>query len=263
MKRKKETHSNLKLAGVFIIFVLGLILLSLVVKFVLIVNSSRFDGAHNFIVNFRGEGKSKIVAFSPQNKSFSILNLTTSDENIAKVFEIPVDGQIIYKNLDKDKIPSIILHSMLSLGKPLKDLTILDALRLFIFSETVPESNIKDKELTANLNDAQKSTLIALSFTDPSIYQENQTIQIINATDVIGIGGRLATLISNIGGNVVLISTSDKVISNSEIVYYGKKSYTIEKLSKYLNIISRETNNRGVADVIITIGKDNAESFKF
>jgi hypothetical protein len=263
IKRKKNGNSNLKLAGLFVVLVLGLIILSTLFKFFLIVKASKFDGTHNFIVSFVGAGKSRVVSFSPQNKSLSILDVKNSRENPSKFLEVPVDGEIISKDLNKAKISSTLLKSLLSLGKPLHNLTILDALRLFIFSETVSVNNIKERELSADLNDAQKSTLISLSFTDPSIYQENQTIEIINAADAYGIGGRLATLVTNIGGNVILVSTSDRVAQNSKIVYYGNKSYTVKKLSDYLDILAEKSDKRRVADVIITIGKDRENTPKF
>jgi hypothetical protein len=105
--------------------------------------------------------------------------------------------------------------------------------------------------------------VISLSLTDASVYQENQTIQVINAADVYGLGSRLATLITNIGGNVVLVSTSDETIQNSKIVYSGKESYTAKKISDYLGILTQQSDQRGVADVIITIGRDKAGSLKF
>jgi hypothetical protein len=261
MKRKKQESSNLKLAGIFVVFVLGLIILSTLFKFFLIVKTSRFDGTHNFIVNFAGDKSSRIVAFSPQGKSLSILDINSS-KDLSKLLEIPVDGRITIWNIN-DKIPSVLFKSITSLGKPLDNLTILDALRLFIFSETVSANNISEKELSPGLNSAQQSTLMSLSFTDPSIYQENQSVQIINAADTYGIGGRLASLITNIGGNVVLVSTSDETAQNSKIVYYGNKSYTVEKLSEYLGFATEKSDKIGVADVIITIGKDSANSSKF
>jgi hypothetical protein len=227
------------------------------------VRSSKFDGTHNFIVNFTERGNNRIVAFSPQNKSLSILDVKSSAENPSKLLEVPIDGKIIASDLNKSKISSVLLKSILSLGKPLNNLTILDALRLFIFSETVPGNNIKERKISSNLNDAQKATLISLSFTDPSVYQENQSIEIINATNIYGIGGRLATLVTNIGGNVILVSTSDRTIQSSKIIYYGDKSYTVKKLSDYLGFSAEKSNKRGVADVIITIGKDKAGSSKF
>lgn len=265
IKRKKRTDSNLKLAGIFLIFVLGLIIISIVLKFLLIVKTSKFDGTHSFIVSLMGENSSRIVAFSPQNNSLSVLNIKDKNikGNLARLLEIPIDGSIVSVNLKQEDVSSTVFKSVFSMRKYLNGLTILDAVRLFVFSKTVPKNNISVRDFSENLDDAQKSTVLSLSFTDPSIYQENKSIEIINATDTFGLGTRLAALIANIGGNVVLVSTSDKVMQNSKITYFKDKSYTVKKLSEYLSIPAEESDNRGLADVIITIGTDKADSPKF
>jgi hypothetical protein len=264
MSRKKN-GKNLKLAGLFIIFVLGLIVFSTLFKFLLIVKASKFDGSHNFIVGFIGKNVNKVVSFSPQNRSISILdvNIKDSNNNLSRLLEIPIDGTIISQNPNKDNISSVLFKSAFSLDRSLKNLSTLDAFRLFLFSKTVSPNNIAQRKLLPEFNDAQKSTIILLSLTDSSIYRENQSIQIINAADVHGAGTRLATLITNIGGNVVMISTSDETIQNSKIVYYGNESYTVKKLSSYLDFPAIKADKRGMADVIITIGKDKAGNLKF
>lgn len=262
---RTKSGKHLRLAGLFVIMVLGLIVISALFKFLLIVKNSHFDGSHSFIVSFVGKNKVEVVSFSPANKTLSILNIDSKYNhiNIVKSFGIPIDGTIDSQDPNSNNISSILLGSVISLGQPLKNLTVLDAFRLFLFCKTMPQNNIYERQLTSELNDTQKSTVITLSLTDVSIYQENQTIQIINASNVHGLGARLAALITNIGGNVILVSTSDQVINNSKIVYYGKQSYTVKKIGNYLGIAPQQSGQRGVADVIITIGKDKAESSSF
>lgn len=262
---RTKNGKNLRLAGLFVMIVLGLIVISAFFKFLLIVKNSRFDSSHNFIVSFVGKNKVEVVSFSPQNRTLSILDFDSKYNhiNITKSFGIPIDGTIISQDPNSSNISSILLGSVTSLGQPLKNLTVLDAFRLFLFCKTIPQNKIFDRQLSSELNDTQKSTVITLSLTDPSIYQENQTIQVINASNIYGLGTKLAMLITNIGGNVVLVSTSDEVIQDSKIVYYGKQSYTVKKISNYLGILPQQSSQRGVADVIITIGKDKAEDPSF
>lgn len=264
MARTKD-GKNLRLAGLFIIIVLGLIIISALFKFLLIVKASRFDGSHNFIVSFIGKDKEEVVSFSPQNRTLSILDIDSkyNNQDLTKTFEIPIDGTVVSQNINSDNISSTLLKSVVSLGQPLKKLTILDALRLFLFCKTISQNNIYERQLSVGLNDAQKSTVINLSLTDTSIYQENQTIQVINASSVPGLGARLAMLITNIGGNVILVSTADQTLQNSQIAYYGDKTYTVKKISNYLQIPAVASYQRGVADIIITIGKDEANSSSF
>lgn len=261
---KKKDNKNLKLAGLFLVLVLGLIVLSVLFKCLLIVKASRFDGSHNFIVAFVGQNETRVASFSPKNKSLSLLDVNVRSANdLVKLFSIPVDATIISEDLKTGSIPSTLFKSAFSLGRPGKDLNTLDALRLFFFSKTISQANIHQEQLSTDFTDMQKSTIISLALADPAIYQENQSIQVINGADVYGAGTRLAKLISNIGGNVILVSTSDKPIKNSKITYYGNKTYTVKKLRDYINFPIEEADKRGVADVTIIIGKDKIESTKF
>jgi len=261
---KKKDSKNLRLAGLFLVLVLGLIVLSVFFKCLLIVKASRFDGSHNFIVAFVGQNKTKVASFSPKNKSLSLLDVDVENVNdLVKLFSIPVDATIVSEDLSMDDMPLILLKSAFSLGQQDKNLNTLDAFRLFFFSKTVSQTNIHQKKLLTRFSDVEKSTIISLALSDPAIYQESQSIQVINGAGIYGAGTRLAKLISNIGGNVILISTSDKAVKDSKITYYGNKTYTVKKLGDYLGFPVEETDKRGVADITIIIGKDKADSFNF
>jgi hypothetical protein len=261
---KTKNGKNLRLAGLFVMIVLGLIVVSVLFKLFLILRMSKFDGTHNFIVSFVENNKTQVVSFSPQNRTLSILDVDPKYKNsdLTKSLEIPIDGTVVSQNPDKS-ISSTLLESAFSLGQSLKKLTVLDAFRLFLFYKSVPQNNIYERQLSFVLNDEQKSTVITLSLTDTAIYQENQTIQVINASDVQGLGSRVAEFITNIGGNVVLVSTSDETMRSSVIAYNGNESYTVKRLSNYLGIPSKNSDQRGVADVIIMIGTDKVNSSNF
>ena len=267
MSRKKQAAKNLKLAAVFVLLVLGLIFLSLFVKTLFIINGSRFDGLHKFNIEFAGKNKVSLVSFSPQAKSISILNIKKNKDqnsNFAKSYGIIIDGKISLKNdLSNNNISATLIKSIFPFESSLKDLTIVDLIRLFLFSRTVSQNFIYERELLDQYSQAQKSTLISLTFTDPQIYQENQNIEIVNATGIYGLGGRLAALINNLGGNVVLVESNDKEINNSKIIYSGEKTYTVKRLGEYLGFSLEKTDKKGIADVIIIVGKDKAEGSKF
>jgi hypothetical protein len=265
MSRNKN-ESNLRLAGLFVLFVCGLIILSLVFKIFLIFKDSKFDGAHNFVVGFASLTQTKIVSFSPQNKSISIINIQSNlDKNaLEKALEIPIDGVV---NVDKEiadkDIVSTLLKSSTPFASSLNGLTFIDAFRLSIFAKSVQSGSVYDRSLAANLNDEQRATILALSFTDPAIYQENLGIQIVNASEVSGAGNRLANLITNIGGNPILVTTADTSQNISKVIYYKTKSYTTQRLSDYLGFTIEETDKKGISDVIIIIGTDKIGKSNF
>lgn len=266
MPKKSKRSGNMKLAGFFVLAVLGLVIVSGFFKILFLIKDSRFDGLHKFNVEFVEKNKISIVSFSPQNRTISIIkvNNTLNPDPVSKNFAIIVDGRIFLKNdLNNKNLFSAIIKSALPLGNTVKDLTMIDLVRLSLFSRSVPQNSIYDRGFLQQYNEAQKATIISLSFTDPVIYQENQSIEIVNATDVFGLGGRLANLISNAGGNVILITSADKESNNSKITYSGEKTYTVKKLGEYLNFPVEKADKKGIADVIIIIGKDKAQNNRF
>lgn len=265
MSRNKNENS-LKLAGLFVLLVFGLIVLSLLLKVFFIFKDSKFDGSHNFVVSFVGQNQTRIVSFDPQDKTISTIVIKSNLNKIAleKALEIPIDGVVnADKNIeDKDIVP-LLLKSSTPFSSSLEGLTFIDAFRLSVFARSVQPSSIYDRDLSGNLNDTQRLTVLTLSFTDPAIYQENLGVQIINASDTFGVGNRLASLITNIGGNPILVTTADTPQDTSKIIYFQTKSYTVQKLSEYLGFPAEKTDKKGIADVIIIIGKDKIGKSNF
>ncbi|MEK7160089.1 MAG: LytR C-terminal domain-containing protein [Patescibacteria group bacterium] len=256
----------MKLAGLFILLVLGLMIFSLFLKLAFLIKESKFDGAHKFNIELMAKDKVSVVSFSPSNKSLTILLIKeeVNKDNLSKSLGIPIDGKIVSEdNLSKNNLSFILLKSVFPLRNLVKDINIVDLIRLSMFLRTVSEASVYERELSDKFNDVQKSTIISLSFTDPTIYEENQTIEVINAAKVYGIGGRLANLISHMGGNVVFVSSGDKTEKISKIIYSGNLTYTVKKLSSYLNFVLEKKDKKSIADVIIIIGTDRVGSSKF
>lgn len=268
MAKKKQSGTNLRLAGLFLLLVLGLIIVSAIFKFIFLLNQSKFEGSHRIVVAFVDKNNNaRVVSFSPRSKSIYILKVDSKirPEDLQRFLEVPITGYVYTgsRDINQNNVSSILFKSAFSLGGTLKNLTVIDAFRLFLFSNSVSQSSVYQKELLPNLQAEQKSTILTLSFTDPEIYQENLSIQVVNATDVYGLGSRLADLITNIGGNVVLVSTADNQSNISKITYYKNISYTAKTLSRILGFPLEKTDNRGVADVIITIGKNKLGDLNF
>jgi hypothetical protein len=263
---KNKNETNLGLAGLFVLLVLGLIVLSLLLKVFFVFKDSRFDGSHNFIISFVGPTQTKLVSFNPQSKTMTVVSISKSlgKNALSKALELPIDGALKVNENIKDKdIPSLLLKSATPFSASLEGLTFIDAFRLSVFAKTIQSGSVYDRNLGNDLNDAQKSTILTLSFTDPTIYRENLGIQIINASDASGVGSRLASLVTNIGGNPILVTTADNPQNISRVIYYKTKSFTVQKLSDYLGFPAEASGEKGIADVTIIIGKDKIGSLNF
>lgn len=270
MKKKKTAQSdNLKMVVVFIIFTIFLIIVSLSIKLIALYNKSLFDGVHKFtvLISSQNSKKLEIISFAPDTRSISVLKIKGDniDPSITRVLSIPIDANILLKDsiTDSNTLIKSKLQAMVFSYNTIKtNLTIIDLVRLWLFSVSVPKHDIATKEITFTKDnlETQKlfidTSIIPQFFTDYTLSKEQLSIQIINGAGVNGLGNRLAKLISSMGGNVISVKTSDSILNNSDISYYKKDTYTVEKLSKFLNILKKELKEPALSDIVIVIGKD-------
>ena len=143
------------------------------------------------------------------------------------------------------------------------DITLYDILRfLFSAKNTSATNEIRDT-VSLPQDDRQINQAIAALFTDQTVSSENISIQVINATDTPGMGKRLERVLTNIGGNVIAVSTQQKKETKSQIKYYGEESYTLNKIKQFLRYPVTKVNNEPIADIIIVIGADSKNAEKF
>ncbi len=256
MSRKKDS-SNLRFAAVFFVLVLGTILISLIFRATFILRESKFDGTSNFSLQIKSN-KNQIISFSPKSSTIGILNL----ENIsASSLEIPIDASIYSDlSLSKENVDRSLFRMIFDF-KNQKELNSVGIFRLFIFTKTIKDSAINEKEINEKTDKLKTDSIISTMFVDPQILDDKQSIEVVNSTNTYGLGNRLANLISNMGGNVILVSTGDEK-KESEI-QYSKYSYTVEKLSSVLKFKKVKMKKNSLADVIIILGQDNAKTTQF
>lgn len=264
MNGKKQVSNNLNLAGIFIAVVVFFILLSLFFKLFFLVRESHFDGSNKYNLEIIDQKQTQIISFSPKENSISVLKLDQRVVgDLSKNLEIPIDGIINFNkfSFDDSKLTSGILHGLLYASSRYK-ITSLDILRLAFFSRKVNSGSIYIRQFQNNYTATQKYNVLYLTFKDPVIFTQNQTIEIINATDVFGLGNRLATLISVIGGNVIFVK-SDLTSKDSKILYNGNETYTEKRIRDATGFPLIKTTEKGVADVIIIIGTDSLKNLSF
>lgn len=285
MKLKKSAQSfhSLKIAYFFVGFVVILICISLIIKLSVLFLNSKFDGRHRFTVAAYTQKSSEnvqksvdIISFAPDTVSISILKVSSDTELFAtesgKLLKTPIDGSIFISQIENrpvalsDSNIGIFLESVVLNSRQVKtDMTIIDFVRLYLFTKTVPSHLVTVKkhfliqdsvDLSSELGMDKISTAL---FADSSLIAEKLSIKVVNGTGVGGLGNRLARLITNMGGNVVVVATEDSELQESEIQYYGAVSYTLERLQKILGFKISEMKKPGISDIIIRLGKDSLE----
>lgn len=258
----------------FLALLTALLVISATFKLVTVIEQSVFDGKHQFnLVAYdkKDTHRLEVLSFAPDRSAISILSVTGNIEYpIGKKLKVPIDGFVktdeSFGKPIEDKsehVTSLLMRSALRLHLVPTSLTVVDFIRLLLFARSVERPNIRIAEQILPADELEIDKTCVSLFGDSLINQEKMSIQIINGTNTVGLGNRLARLISNIGGNVVSVISSDSEIKTSEIAYIGKNSYTVQRLSRILKYKVVRIDKTDISDIIIKIGKDSSDTSIF
>jgi len=265
MKKKEIALSNSKIAIVFFVFLILVVVVSLICKAIVIIKAGQFDDSKRFTLSVTNGKNLEVVSLSPSSKDITIfkLNNTTEYREAGRFLGIPIDGFISSGSLNLDqKISSLFTKAILNYGSLKTNLTIIDIIKLAILTRIIPEGSTNVR-VVGDTSELTLDKIIGHLVSDALIEKDDQTIRIVNATGVGGLGNRLARLITNMGGNVIIVATEDGLKKNSTISYIDKKTYTVERLQKILGYEVVKEENNTIADITITIGEDKLNSLPF
>lgn len=259
--KKKDGSKNINLALYFGIIVVFIILISFLFKAFDTVRKSKFDGQHRFSIAVQSGKNLDIVSVSPKEGSITKLRVEGA-LGMSKINDllIPIDSAIEPGSTFDVNTKSLYLKILLNKRKTDTDLTVIDLVRLIIFSNGVSSEKTVEKSVSVD-DDKQLESFSAFLFVDPSILEEKKSIQITNASEVPGLGNKLAKYITNMGGNVVLVNTSSDEQIKSKIIS-EEDSFTKDKISKDFNIPKEKSDNVSISDIHIIIGKDREDLFQ-
>jgi len=268
MRKKKvkvEKH-NTRIAIFFVSFVCAIILISIMLKTIQLLRQSKFDGSNRFTISVSNDKNLEVVSFSPNKPSISILRIEEGkDLKLGRFLKIPIDGFVRGSFLKIDKDVASLMSSVFFGFKDIKtNLNIVDILRLILASRTTPANNLLVYNITSSMEEQKVYKIVEKLFKDDEIEKENQTVEIVNTTEVLGLGGRLARFITNMGGNVIQVSTENKLEKNSYVLYTGRKTYTVKRLNEVLGFkLVQMDKKKFIADIRVVLGEDAKDPSSF
>lgn len=255
--KKKTQPKSIHLAFYFFLGVSFIILVSLFFKAGDIVRHSKFDGKHTFSVAVLENNSTSLIFVSPEAGSITNLKISPkAGREALNSLGIPSDGYIRSASNLASNPKSAFTKAIFQRNSTQTDLTILDLLRLSLFSQGVGQDRVIIQSV--NIKDPDFSNITAKLFIDPTINAEKVSIIITNATQTPGLGNKIAKYATDMGANVVLVNSSPSSIKESRI-YYKEKSYTVERISKALGIKKELKQSNSISDITIIIGEDKAD----
>lgn len=268
-KQPEKKASNLKMVVLFFAGVFILLLASAVLRIISLIQESAYDGSHIFTIQIISDLPKKnmltVISFAPDKDALSLLEISSDKKmsTVVPVLAMPIDASVRFKNdeaaqkyLSQSTLDSKISYFLFNYSTLDTQLNIVDLVRLFLFSKSVPSNNITTRQLSLPASEVAMDKLSSSLFSDASMTAEKLTIEVINGSEVSGLGSRLARFLTNTGANVISVKTADKGISTSEISCSDEKTYTCLRLHTILGFPLHQHDTQEISDVIIKIGKD-------
>lgn len=266
MRPRPATRATNSLRTFFIYFflVLSLVVISLAVKVFFLFQQSVFDGNHQFILAVSNKQKvDELVIFSPQDRLITEISLEGSSikkESLGSILSVLPDAYVVSslplaESSATDTMRQVLWH----FPSVTTNMTIIDAFRLMMAAQRAAINKQEQETITVSEDVESIDKEIKNLFVNDTIFAENISIQVVNASDKPGLGRRLERALKHLGCNVVAVSSARNQEKASMIHYYGEKSYTLEKLAKLLHFSIQQTQKRTIADIVIIIGNDNKD----
>lgn len=178
--------------------------------------------------------------------------------SLSSLFGVPIDGYIRFESKKdiKDLIELVRQTPFSGLGlisEVSSDLTPLELLRLKFGLMKVRFDKINYLDLVnlavfesdqlldgthIKVSDPIKLDSVLTNFVDPKIRAENLSIAVFNATDHPQLAQKAKRIITNLGGNVIIISNSTKRLEKTYVL--GEKGDSLKRLSQIFSTCQSE-----------------------
>lgn len=165
--------------------------------------------------------------------------------SVAKLVGLPVDGLLIFKphgqNSSNDLISTLHknpvniisflknAHGNLSPVQTLKVLWLLSQVR----SDKIINLNLADSEITESkllpdssrvlgVDSTKMDYFVRTKMADEAILDEGASIAIFNATNYTGLAQEVSRMVTNMGGNVILVTNTEQTLQSTRIIWQGE-----------------------------------------
>ncbi|MEX2012913.1 MAG: LytR C-terminal domain-containing protein [Candidatus Levyibacteriota bacterium] len=255
-KARKVKKNNLKVGIIFSVLIVTLILLSVFGKIVNVLQQGKYDSNYPFSLRVVSGKETAFLSISPKEKEIAYLRITGA-KDMQDVLPFPSEGEITASFLPSSKIPDFF-RSLLGSKENETNLTVIDIARLYFTSKSVSPENVTVKNVSAT--EAADDKEIGSLFLDRGIVAEDKRVEVVNATGVYGVGNSVAKMLTNLGANVIFVSTADKDEKESVIYFHSEKGYTVNRLIRILGFKTLKREGESISDITVRIGQDSIES---
>jgi hypothetical protein len=273
IKKKKtivhtEHSGSLKTFFLYAALVFIILLIAIGIRAYFIFKHNKFHGNYFSLIVAQNNQVKELVAYNPTDDTLSIAEIDGQNiplDRTGRQLGFIADGHISLRDDQTvtEDVNKVLSYGVMHMHDIRTDLTIFDLIRLAIHTKNISPANITEKKITLPKDDHTIDTALSSLLTDSKLASENTSVQIVNASEVSGLGIRLERVLANLGANVVSVTTARDPQTKSQIQYYGEETYALQSIKSMLPFTVSKLTHEPIADIVITLGKDSAETNKF
>lgn len=283
---KKKSTKKIRLALAVLVLFLGLIILAQVIKLTSVLFSPWNMPASSARVPWNGEsninlvirsGSISLLSFNPKEDRVTVINIPDNtylkvaggfgDWQLRSVYDLGgyqalKDSLKVFFGLPIDGyVEGDLLGGFSKLADLKTDLTLWELIRLqigfwgirFDKMEKVDLGSFLDKQTLADGTQVLTADPVKLdsqltNMMEPAVTSEHQSIAIFNATDKPGLAQTAARMITNIGGEVIIITNSRSKLKTSRVT--GKPSKTLQRLKNIFECLKCDSIDLTMEDLV-------------
>lgn len=263
----KPEVSNLIYIKIFILVVVLLFVGSLALKGFMMFKARQYT-SYSFNTLFVGKNSYLLYVNSHMNilsmaRIKNAQHLSDSDRvKNSLILGIPIRSIIktdIPENLSASELLSFAKTMQLVTGNTkarLSGLNKIDIMYMYLVSKGAPNTNINTYTIDMkNVSDVVDTKLYNF-FKDEDVINEKVSIDVVNTTDVSGLGSQFSKMLKTVGFNVVSV-TSDSEVEHSQVVSrVDKDDVTYRALESFLAFPTVFKDEASIADITIILGND-------
>lgn len=258
VSKSKRDEQWKMIAFTFFLFAALLLGLGLALKVYLVFSATQFDGTHQFVLSASQNTTQEVFAFSPDAHTLTELSLSGVQKPNLSLLGIPTDAS------SSQELPTDIHelgHALLFHTPNGTHLTIVDKIRLFLFLNSLKQTDIVEKSFTLPQDSTYLENSLSQLLTDHTMYTQGVSVSVVNGTTTSGLGTNVAHMLSAIGANVVSVTTAPEQQKQTVLVYTGQLSYTAKRIAQLFHAHLVSTSTPGVSDLTLQLGTDSSSIF--
>lgn len=257
----QKSNSSLRIAYVFILCIVLLVAGGFLLKLFLVLRASTFDGTHQYILEIdEGNRKGALVSFNPNSSVVTILHVSGgADKSYGRYLGVPVDGSVV---MDDIASPSKLVANLLLHASHERGITVIDKLRLLLFVNALKPADFHETAIQLPIDSSVSEKLLPSLFLDNTLYTDNESIAIINATGESGIGSEVARQLTTIGMSVISVTTSLQDQKDTVITAVHTNTYTVQRIERLFHVDATTSTKQGISDITVTIGKESLSAIE-